>query len=80
MRFTTAPGALLSGQTFEPVGPQHDDVGLLAGRERADLAVEVGAARALDGGELEHVAAGEQRRQVLLAVARALEDAAAAAA
>ena len=68
------PGALLSGQTSSRSAAQHDDVGLLAGRQRADLAVEVGAAGALDGGEFEHVAAGEQRRQVLLALAHALQD------
>ena len=31
----------------ETVGLQHDDVGILARRQRADLRVEIGAARAL---------------------------------
>src|SRR5713226_4725585 len=37
----------------ESIGLEHHDVGILAGAERPDLAVEVGAASALDGGELE---------------------------
>src|SRR6266478_9652655 len=59
---------------IEPVGLEHDDVGFLSGGERADLALEACAASASDRGELEHLPAGQQRRQVLLAVARALED------
>ena len=51
----------------EPVGAQHDDVGLLAGRQRADLLVEAVGARAFDGGEFQHLAHREERRQVLVA-------------
>src|SRR5882672_5463045 len=58
----------------EAIGLQKQDVGILAGRQRADLAFEIGAARALDGGEFEHLATGEQLRRVLLAIADALQD------
>src|SRR5207302_7698079 len=42
--------------------------------ERADLALEIGAAGALDGCEFEHLPTGDERRQVLLALLRALQD------
>src|SRR6266446_5074064 len=51
----------------ETVGAQQDDVGLLAGRQRADLAVEAVRPRALDGGELQHLADGQEGRRVLVA-------------
>src|SRR5262249_57320434 len=59
---------------IETIGREYEDIGILARRERADLAVRVRATGPLDGGEFEHVAAGEERRQVLLALARALKD------
>src|SRR5215510_10099444 len=65
-------GGIVEWPDIEPVGGEHDDVGVLPRRERADLVLEPGAARALDGGELEHIAAGQERRQVLLAVAGTL--------
>src|SRR4051812_19907831 len=43
----------------EVVCADEDDVGALAGRQRADLAVHPHGARALDRRELEHVAAGQ---------------------
>src|SRR6266540_5195012 len=52
------PGCVVERPHVDAVGPQHDDVGVLAGGQRADLVVEVGAARALDRGALEHVPAG----------------------
>src|SRR5262249_52068486 len=71
--FTTVIAALLSGHTSSR-SARKTTIGLLAGRERADSICKVGAARALDGGEFEHVAAAEQRRQVWLALAGALRD------
>src|SRR5579885_1460490 len=37
------------------VGANHDDIGLFAGRQRADFVVEAGAAGAAHGGAVEHV-------------------------
>ena len=51
----------------EHVGAQQDDVGLLAGRQRADLALEAVGARAFDGGKFEHVACCQELRRVLVA-------------
>ena len=65
--FATALGGVVDRPDVEPVGAQHHDIGLLAGRERADLVIDIGAARALQRRELQHVAAGEQRRRVLFA-------------
>jgi len=42
---TIVPGTLLSGKTLMRAAAQHGDVGLLAGRERADLVVEIAADR-----------------------------------
>src|SRR2546430_510488 len=58
---------------IESIGAQDDDVGVLARAQRAGLAVEVGTTSTLDGGELEHLPTRQQRRQVLLAVAPALQ-------
>jgi hypothetical protein len=38
----------------DAIGANHDDVGLLAGCQRADLAFETGGAGAVDGRGLEH--------------------------
>src|SRR5262249_15832411 len=60
----------------ERVGADGDQVGALAGRERADLAVEAERARAADGAELERVARrhlGLAQRPGVLGVARKLE-------
>src|SRR3989454_363884 len=44
-------------------GVEDDDVGLLAGRERAGLAVQSQVLRTVDGGEPQHVAHIEKRRR-----------------
>src|ERR1044072_1153970 len=51
---------------IEAVGPEHNDVGILARREHADLRIEIGATGALKGREFEHLAAGEKRWNILL--------------
>jgi len=50
----------------EAVGAQQDDIRLLAGRRRADLAIETIRARTLDGGEFQHVADGKEGRRILV--------------
>ena len=63
---TTAPVALLNGATLMLGRVQQHDVGLLPGRERADLVVEPVRLRAADRRELQHVAGGQQLRAMLL--------------
>ena len=60
------PGRVVERPDVEPVGRSMTMSASFPG-SACRPCVEVGAAGALDGGELEHVAAGEQRRQVLLA-------------
>ena len=67
-------GRVVQRPNIQLVGLEQYDIGLLAGRQRADFILEPGAARALDRGEFQHLAAGEQRRQVLLTIVRALEQ------
>jgi len=52
-------GCIVERPDIEPIGAQHDDIGLLAGGERPDFAVEIGAACTIDSGEFEHIPAGE---------------------
>src|SRR5262249_38740708 len=58
---------------IETIGPQDDDICFFARTERADLAVEISATSPLDGRKFEDVATRQQRRQVLLAIAPALQ-------
>src|SRR5262249_30203147 len=67
-------GRVAERPDVEPIGLKHNDIGFLAGRERADLAVDVGAAGTRDCAELQQIAAGEQRRKILLALAGTLQD------
>ena len=66
-------GGIVQRPNIDAVGPQDEEVGLLAGGQPADLAIEIGASRALDGGKLEQLPARQKRRQVLLAAASALQ-------
>src|SRR5262245_9934342 len=50
----------------EHVSAQQDDVCLLTGSERADLALELVGTCAFDGGEFEHLAGSEELRRVLV--------------
>ena len=74
MRLTTALGALLSGQTLMRSARSMTMSASLPGVSVPTLLSRSAQRAPCDGGEFEHVAAGEQRRQVLLAVAPALQD------
>lgn len=56
------------------VRPQQDQIGFLARRKTARLMIEVGTTSALDRREFQYVPRGQQRRQILLAVALALQN------
>src|SRR5439155_14256673 len=55
---------VVHGHDIEPVGAQQDDVRSLARGEGADLAIQTVRPRTLYGGELQHLAHGEELRRV----------------
>jgi hypothetical protein len=55
MPVTTAVTGSLSGSDVQPVGAEHDDVGLFAGSEGAHLVVEAVGLGTLDGGPPQHL-------------------------
>ncbi len=66
-RLDHRPQRVVRRVEIDVVAPDHDDVGLLAGRERADLVGKPCAARSVDRRAFEHVAHAHRPRQIHLA-------------
>jgi hypothetical protein len=69
---TIVPGTLFNGKTL--MRREHNDVGFLPRRERADLWFEVSRSSAGDRCHLDHIAEGQERRQIFLTSERAFVD------